>query len=400
MKKLTKEEWVKKCKTVHGDAYDYSESEYVNAKTKTKVRCKKHNIIFEITPGNHINGRGCPICRYEKSSSKLRTPVDVFINKANEIHNGKYDYSKVEYKNNSTKVCIICPEHGEFWQTPQKHLTRKQGCPYCSGNAKRTLESFIIDAQKTHNGKYDYSKSEYFGIHKPLIIICPEHGEFLQAPNEHLRGQGCPKCKGKRIWDTRGRLTVDKVKESFIRVYGDEYDYSLFNEYVNNRTKIPVICKEHGIFYVTPNNHLNGRGCPHCKQSKLEKEVYDFLTVNKIDFIPQYKYDDENKKNSLDFFIPSINTGIECQGEQHFKPVDFANKGDDWAKEMFEKNLLRDEHKNQLCRDKGIKLLYYIPNNITALEYKSLPKFCGLYTNENVCNNLTQIKEGLSFDDI
>ena len=72
MKKTTKEEWVEKCKAIHGDKYDYSKSFYVNARTKTKVRCKRHDIIFEITPSNHAKGEGCPICRYEKSSSKRR----------------------------------------------------------------------------------------------------------------------------------------------------------------------------------------------------------------------------------------------------------------------------------------------------------------------------------------
>lgn len=334
MKKLSKEGVIWRLKKAHGDEYDYSKVEYVNARTKIKLFCKKHKIDFEITLDSAFNkGCGCPLCRYEKSSSKLRTPVDVFINKANEIHNGKYDYSKVEYKNNSTKVCIICPEHGEFWQTPAKHITRKHGCPVCGGSTKRTIESFIKDAKNVHDDKYDYSKAKYVNIHTPLLIICPIHGEFYQAPNDHLHGQGCP----------------------------------------------------------------------HCKQSKIEKEVFNMLTENHICFDSQYKYDKTNQKNSIDFFIPSIGVGIECQGEQHFKPVDFANKGDLWANELFEKNLMRDKYKNSLCRDSDIKLLYYIPKKNTIPGYKSDKKFDGLYTNENVCNTITQLKkkiEGLSFDDI
>ncbi len=323
MRKLTKEQWIEKCREIHGDKYDYTESEYINAKTKTKIKCKKHNITFEITPDGHRSGKGCPICRYEKAAEKMKTPVEGFIKKANEVHNGKYGYSKVEYVNNRTKVCIVCPTHGEFWQTPDKHILRGQGCPHCSGNAKRTTESFINDAKKVHGDRYDYSNVVYTGIHKPVCIVCPVHGEFYQAPNDHLRGQGCP----------------------------------------------------------------------HCKQSKIEKEVFDILTDSGVIFEAQYKYDESNQKNSLDFFIPGMGIGIECQGEQHFKPVDFANKGDAWAEELFEKNLSRDKYKRTLCESKGIKLLYYIPKKNTVPGYKSNQKFSGLYTDENVCNNIYQLKK-------
>lgn len=263
----------------------------------------------------------------------MKTPIEEFINKANDVHNGKYDYSKVKYVNNRTKICIVCPTHGEFWQTPDKHILRGQGCPYCSGNAMRTIESFINDAKKVHGDRYDYSCTTYTGIHKPVCIVCPTHGEFWQRPGDHLRGQGCP----------------------------------------------------------------------HCKQSKIEKEIFDTLKESGIAFESQYKYDESNHKNSLDFFIPSMMVGIECQGEQHFKPVDFANKGDVWANELFEKNLLRDKYKYALCENKGIKLLYYVPKKNTVPGYKSNKKFDGIYTNDNVFNNILQLKnkiKGVSFDNI
>ena len=127
------------------------------------------------------------------------------------------------------------------------------------------------------------------------------------------------------------------------------------------------------------------------------------LTENKIEFEQQFKYDNTNLKNRLDFIIKNKNIAIECQGEQHFRPVDFANKGDKWANESFEKNLLRDSYKNSLCKKKGIKLLYYIPKKNTIPGYKSNKKFNGIYTNDNVCNNLLQLKNKIneiSFDQI
>ena len=332
MKRLTTNEFIEKSKKIHGDEYDYTNSFYVNAKTKVKITCREHG-DFEMLPHNHIKGEGCPICRYIKSANKMRGNNDNFINEAILVHGNKYDYSKVKYIKNDIKVCIICPEHGEFWQTPEKHIHRKQGCPRCSGNARKTLNEFITESNIIHDNKYDYSKVEYKCNHKLVEIICPIHGSFWQRPKDHLKGQGCP----------------------------------------------------------------------HCKQSKIEKDVFNFLKNNNIIFESQYRYDKSNLKNSIDFFIPNIKIGIECQGEQHFKPVDFANNGNEWAKELFEKNVFRDERKKNICEDIGIKLIYYVPKKNTIPGYKSDERLGRIYTNENVCNNIQQLKkkiEGVSFDNI
>ena len=126
-------------------------------------------------------------------SRKLTT--EEFVQKAREVHGDKYDYSKVEYKNNKEKVCIICKEdgHGEYFKEPSKHLGG-QGCPKCSGKAKLTTEEFIEKVRRIHSDKYDYSKVEYKNNKEKICIICPEHGEFYQTPNSHLQGRGCPKC--------------------------------------------------------------------------------------------------------------------------------------------------------------------------------------------------------------
>ena len=89
-----------------------------------------------------------------------------FIEKAVRKYGDKYDYSKVEYKHCTEKVCIICPEHGEFWQTPSSHLNSKQGCPKCGKDSSTKLvstENFIEKARKVHGDKYDYSKVCYLG---------------------------------------------------------------------------------------------------------------------------------------------------------------------------------------------------------------------------------------------
>lgn len=194
-KKLTTEEWIKKAKSHHGDKYDYSESVYINSHTKIKIKCNICGNIFYQIPTEHAGHRfsGCPECAKKKCFT-----TEMFIKQAISVHGDKYDYSKSEYKDNKTKVCIICPKHGEFWQTPANHL-RGVGCPKCKsekiGNIKRkTKEQFIEDAIKVHGNKYDYSNVVYKNNSTKVCIICPKHGEFWQNPDKHLAGQGCPIC--------------------------------------------------------------------------------------------------------------------------------------------------------------------------------------------------------------
>lgn len=120
-----------------------------------------------------------------------------FVKKSNKKHDNKYDYSKVEYVNSKTKVCIICPEHGEFWQTPAAHV-RGNECPECANKkrGKRTIntESLIEKYQSIHNNKYTYGKTQYIDANTKICVTCPEHGDFYILPFNHLNGQGCPKC--------------------------------------------------------------------------------------------------------------------------------------------------------------------------------------------------------------
>lgn len=128
-----------------------------------------------------------------------RLTTQEFIERANKVHNGEYDYSKVEYVGGKKKVCIICTDHGEFWQEATSHLNGCR-CPKCAIDSARIGNgNFIKRANVVHNYKYDYSKVDYKRCDDKVCIICPEHGEFLQTPNNHLKGQGCPKCGlGKR----------------------------------------------------------------------------------------------------------------------------------------------------------------------------------------------------------
>ena len=185
--------FINKVKLIHGDRYDYSNVEYIKSDIKVKIICPLHG-EFEQSPNNHLKGSGCKKCANENQTKSNED----FINKSLLIHEGKYDYSLVKYVNNKTKVKIICPTHGEFEQSPKKHLEGK-GCYSCGIEKikEKTIKSndtFIDEAKKKHNDKYDYSLVNYVNSHLKTEFICPEHGIFEQAPYSHLLGKGCPKC--------------------------------------------------------------------------------------------------------------------------------------------------------------------------------------------------------------
>lgn len=211
-----------------------------------------------------------------------------FIEKARSVHGDRYDYSKVTYIDNRTKIIIICPEHGEFKQRPDNHLSGRR-CTKCRGIFlselfRGTNEQFITKAREVHGDKYDYSKCLYENSQSKLIIVCSKHGEFKQAPADHLFGRGCAKCAGKN-------KTTNEFIEQAKGIHGDNYDYSKVI-YIKNSKKIVITCQEHGDFEQVPASHLNGNGCPHCsgniqltteifieKAKKIHSDRYDYSKV-------------------------------------------------------------------------------------------------------------------------
>ena len=278
---MTTEEFIARAKEIHGDKYDYSKVEYVNNHTKVCVICPQHG-DFLVTPKDHLRGNGCNKCGIENRGISQRCTTDDFVSKAKKIHGDKYDYSKVNYIDSRTKVCIICPKHGEFWQSPTTHL-RGAGCSFCAGNIKMTTKEFISKAKKLYCNKYDYSKTNVDGVDKKVCIICPEHGEFWQSPRVHLRGRGgCPKCSKNKKITTEEFIT--RAKE----VHGDKYNYSKV-VYTNSEKKVCVICPEHGEFWQNPLSHLSGCGCPKCNgNAKITTD--DFVTRAKEIHGNKYDY--------------------------------------------------------------------------------------------------------------
>ena len=275
---LSRDDVILKFRKLHGDKYDYSKVDFgdkVKLTKKVCIICPEHGEFWQ-TVQLHLMGCGC-----QKCAKVYKMTNEEFIAKAREVHGDKYDYSKTVYKDSETKVCIICPEHGEFWKTPYDHL-KGQGCMRCAKHNRHiTTEEFIENARKVHGDKYDYSKTVYKTTHEPVCIICPEHGEFWQRPSSHLRGAGCSKCNG----------GVSYTQEEFIaqarEIHGDKYDYSKV-KYVNNNTPVIITCPIHGDFKQTPQVHVTLKcGCPNCvgmrKQYKLSLLTENDIQKNPLD---------------------------------------------------------------------------------------------------------------------
>lgn len=309
----------------------------------------------------------------------IKVTRESFIERSRNIHKNKYDYSKVEYINLTTKVYIICPIHGGFWQRPKDHLSG-QGCKQCFYEKSQkeqslTKETFIEKAQAIHGDKYDYSKVKYVNNHTKVCIICPEHGEFWQLPNNHIKGRGCRLCGLQSV-----SIKMSSNKDEFIKkakkVHGDKYDYSLV-EY-KPEAKIAIICPIHGVFNQRVSSHLLGNGCPTCNDSKGERVIFDYLKRNNIGFISQYKIPNEylfcdNKMLYVDFYIPNKNIFIEYNGEQHYSP--YKHFG---GVTRYKKQKARDESLRQYCIKHNI--------NLIEISYKDFDKI------ELILNN--EIKDG------
>lgn len=270
-----------------------------------------------------------------------------YINKCNIIHKGRWDYSNLEYTGSKNKVKIICIDHGEFLQTASDHLGGC-GCPNCDKTKKLTSDEFIKRSIIKHNNKYDYSKVNYGNNNYDLVkIICKDHGEFLQRPWAHLRGQGCPKCCKNTIMSNKDFI------EKCILIHGNIYDYSITN-YIGRRKNISIICKEHGLFEQEARVHLEGFGCKRCNTSRLEKYLLSNLNSIKEPFEYNKKFKTCKNKNMLpfDFYLPLRNILVECDGIQHQEPVEYFGGQNRF---LYQKN--NDNIKTKWCHENQIRLI-------------------------------------------
>lgn len=299
--------FIKNANIIHNNKYTYEKCNYINSRTKVTITCPIHG-DFEQTPSTHIQGSICKQCSIENT----KTTIENFITIANKIHQNKYDYSLSNYINAVTKIKIICKIHGVFFQTPHSHISSESGCPKCGNSIKsRTQEDFIKESNIVHNYKYDYSSLKYINCRNKVKIICPEHGEFEQLPQSHLKGNGCKKCgteySGHSITDWIHRCNKKKNKfpllyiincfnknENFIKIgitsntikrrYGDKiampYNFSILYTFRSTPEDIfkkeKMIFKQFKKFKYLPKLYFAGQN--ECFLKEIKEELLNLFT--------------------------------------------------------------------------------------------------------------------------
>lgn len=277
---------------------------------------------------------------------KLTT--EEYIEKAKDVHGDKYDYSQTIYVNNHTKLCIICPIHGEFYQNPQSHLSGC-GCPHCYGNKKSSTEVFIKYCTKIHNGKYNYDKTQYVNKRTKVIITCPIHGDFEQEAGKHKLGQGCPLC-GKKYTIEHSKNNFENFINESNKRFNEEYSFPFIeSEYENSHSKVTIVHKPCNTqFTKIACDHITSPygGCTHCYINKSydETELYEYIkSLLKIDETIVRNVRNVIDNNEIDIYLPNRRIAIEYNGLY-------------WHSELY-RDKKYHANKTDKCNESGIRLI-------------------------------------------
>lgn len=260
-------EFIAEAYAKHGDRYDYSQVSYERGNKKVRIICQEHG-PFDQTPTKHLTGQGCNDCANARRNDSKRGTTEEFIAKALTIHQQKYNYDEVIYKDFHTKVKIICTTHGSFFQAPAQHLAG-QGCRDC-GIEKRTRAQakgqtdFIQEIRAIFGSDYDYKNIRYLNAHKPVELICkkPGHGSFHRPPVDLIKGNGCQICGYERSSQVQ-RLTNEEFVQRAEKQHNGLYTYPNLS-YGGLSKTIIAHCYDHGDFEQNAGNHLAGKGCGRC----------------------------------------------------------------------------------------------------------------------------------------
>jgi hypothetical protein len=359
-KKLTQEEFLEKVKRCNNNDIDYSNFVYNGNNKPSKCKCNVCGHEWEPVPMSLFTGHGCPKCAIEYKARKLSKPRDKAIEDFKKVHGDRYIYDNINYINKKEEIEVICRIHGPFNIKPFMHLNG-HGCKKCAKSGIKLSQEEFEQKVNEKLPTIDLSEFEYVNCTTPSKCKCKTCGYEWEASYVMLINSsiGCPSCalksRVKKRTDTLEKF-ITKLKSRYPNI---DYDFSK-SVYVSSLTKMDVICPKHGKFEIKPNDLMNGIGCSRCNDSHLEKEVRDKLNELNIDFV-QGKYhkwllnEGTNHPLTLDFYLPNEKIAIECQGIQHFEALKHFG-----GKSRFEYRKSLDVKKKQLCKDNGVKLLYYL----------------------------------------
>lgn len=216
-RRTSQEDFIAKCKAVHGEKYDYSQTVYQGKRKRVTIICREHG-PFKQWPNNHLNGEGCKWCKRDMQKDLFSMGRDEFIIKARAVHGDRYDYSKVAYVNNKTNVTVICPDHGPFEVMPQDHINKGNGCPICQTSKGETAIHVWLDA---HGIKHEWHKP----IHTPMAIGKRKKfvaDFYIVSLNLIIEYNGEQHYKAKKEWGGEKQLQWQQARDAALRRYCEE----------------------------------------------------------------------------------------------------------------------------------------------------------------------------------
>lgn len=372
-------------------SYEKTRKTYKNVKSKCSFHCNECNIDFEVSFQHHLRTKdGCCFeCRkkvknFFKEKKKLKQKEIQEKRDKIKVRNEAEKKAKEERR----KQLQIEREQREIEKARIKEENRRKREERISPEGlfeyfKKRVKELGIDK------KYDLSYiTDYVNAQTKIPVYCHEkdefgreHGIFMTKPTTLLHGCGCPKCANKYSY------TADELLMKFRKMYGNSYDYGDLNN-KQSKDKIDVFCKKCDRWFkqvlVT---HLNNHGCPYCQRSRLEVMIENTLNKGNIVYNYQKRFEWLGLQ-SIDFYIPSLNIGIECQGSQHFTPSPKFG-----GEEQLKVNIERDKRKKQLCKENNLQLIYFLDK-----KYNSYMNEEDIYFNkkEDLLNFLQKRLENLS----
>lgn len=354
---------------------------YIKSNKKVLVKHTLCGHEYEVTPNKFLTGRRCPNCAIIKVNAQKRKTTEKFAKEISEIDDHNFELIG-DYITNSTRVKILHKECGQVFEILPYNFLYSKKCPLCykKQTTVKSHDTFIKEITKKYGNEYEILDT-YINSHTHLLVRHMNCGfEWKISPTNLLRGYGCPICGMLKSIKSHTK-THEKFLEEVL-IYG-EGEYEVLGQYVNNRTPIKLKhLKCHHEWDVIPGNFLKGRRCPKCFSiSRGESKIEDSLIFNNAFYDFQFKIDDcinpiTNQKLIFDFAIfndseyKNIAFLIEYQGEGHYKAIDWAGRGIEWAEEKLREGQYRDKLKRQYCLNNNIILLeipYWDFNNISNI---------------------------------
>lgn len=306
MPRKTTDQFIADARRAHGDTYDYSLVEYVDALTQVTIICQIHG-PFRQTPSVHL-----------------------------------------AKKKGQEKYC---------------------GCSRCGdalSSARRTLtqEDFVRKATARHGERYDYSLAVYRASREKVTIICRDHGAFEQTPSNHLQGRGCKGCQVDGF-----RLTRERYLKQVKGAYAQAYEYPELGRHVLATDRIRMLCPAHGTFDTNSRTHLEGRsGCPDCARfgSRFERKIKRALEQAGIPHETEWTHPTLGDRARLrfDFMLHDMKVLIEFDGAFHYKPIQMPGQTWEDAVHTYAETVRRDQIKTEWAEANGWSLIRISKHNV------------------------------------